>query len=75
MLQAVLWRRQPTDLNSLSVLYCFRALAALDEQSSRTRAALITCSCSSALQAVCCSARSAHRSGALAGLQLVQAIG
>ena len=53
MLQAVLWRRQPTDLNSLSVLYCFRALAALDEQSSRTRAALITCSCSSALQAVC----------------------
>ena len=48
MLQAVLWRRQPTVLNSLSVLYSFRALVALEKQRSASRA--LTLLCSSALQ-------------------------
>ncbi len=50
MLQAVLWRRQPADLVSLSVLYSFRALVALEKQRSASRAAALTLLCSSALQ-------------------------
>ena len=61
------------ELAWLSVLYCFRALVALASRAVRSVPLLLILLAAALPQAVC-SARSAHRSGALAGLQLVQAI-